>query len=73
MGAEQQRTRKIARKLVKNSNLAMHVGSVAIGLEALESLLIEKGVLKDEELMQRINRVAEQQYAKGNFMPVSED
>lgn len=36
----------------------MHVGSVALAVEALETLLIEKGVLKADELMERLQSLA---------------
>jgi hypothetical protein len=36
----------------------LNVLSTAIGLEALETLLIEKGILKDEELMTRAKQIS---------------
>jgi hypothetical protein len=71
--AERAHQIKIARKLLKNSNLAMHVGSVAIAIEALESILIDKGVLKTDELMDRIKQVSSEHYAKGQMLPEMED
>lgn len=47
----------------------MHVGSVALAVEAMESLLIEKGVLKDNELMDRLQEIAKQHYAIGECIP----
>ena len=64
---------KEARKLLKKSDLAMHIGSVAIGLEALETLLIEKGILKDDELMERIKKISAEHYAQGHFVPGNDD
>jgi hypothetical protein len=69
LGSTHRETMRDARKLVKNSNLAMHIGSVALAVEALETLLVEKGVLKDNELMTRIEEVSKQYYAKGEFIP----
>lgn len=64
---------KLARKLVKNGSLAMHIGSVAIAVEALEALLVEKGILQDDELMERIKAVTQKHYAAGEFIPPVED
>ena len=64
---------KIARKLVKSGNLAMHIASVALAVEALEGILVEKGVLKKDELMERLEVIRQQYYAAGDFIPPSED
>jgi hypothetical protein len=58
--SERAKNIKTARKLLKNSNLAMHVGSVAVGLESLETLLVEKGILKDDELLERVRKLTAQ-------------
>lgn len=71
--AEQRKQAKLARKLVKSSNLAMHVGSVALAIEALELLLVEKGLLGPDELMNRIRIVTTEHYAKGQFIPPEAD
>ena len=49
--------------------MAMHVGSVALAVEALESLLLEKGILKDNELLDRLQEIAKQHYAIGELIP----
>lgn len=54
LAAEQRKSIKEARKLLKTSNMALHVGSVALAIEALETLLVEKGVLRDNELMEKL-------------------
>jgi hypothetical protein len=64
---------KLARKLAKNGSLIVHVGSIAIAVEALEALLVEKGVLKDDELMDRIKDLTQKHYAMGDFIPAAED
>lgn len=69
LGATHRDSVKEARKLLKHSNLAMHVGSVALAVEAMESLLIEKGLLKDGELLERLQEIAKQHYAIGEFIP----
>jgi hypothetical protein len=33
------------------------VASVALGIEALELLLVEKGILRDSELMEKLDRL----------------
>jgi hypothetical protein len=45
------------KKFGKLSALAMNVGSVALAIEALEALLVKKGVLKDSELMEKIQEI----------------
>ena len=40
--------------------LSMNVASVALGIEALEKLLIDKGVLKDDELMQYLEKMVKE-------------
>ena len=70
---ERSKAVKMARKLVKNSNLAMHIGSVAIAVEALEAILVEKGVIEPDTLMEKIKTLSEEHYAKGKFLPASED
>ncbi len=64
---------KNVRKFLRHSNLALHVGSVAAAVEALESILIEKGILKDDELMTRVRAVMQQHYEKGELISPSED
>jgi hypothetical protein len=53
--------------------LTVNIASVATGIEALEQILMEKGVLKDGELMERVRKVAVEHWAKGENIPVSED
>jgi hypothetical protein len=53
--------------------LTLNIGSVAMSIEALETLLIEKGVLKDDELMDRLKKVAQEHWSKGQNIPPSED
>lgn len=64
---------KIHKTRAAISTLALNVGSVAMSIEALETLLIEKGVLKDDELMTRLKQVAQEHWAKGQNIPPSED
>jgi hypothetical protein len=64
---------KQARKFLQKSDLAMHIGSVAIAIEALESILVEKQVLQPDQLMEKIRVLTQEHYAKGEFMPVTED
>lgn len=73
LAKDQRDALKDARKLMKKSNLAMHIGSVAIAVEALEQILIERGVLKDDELMERIKAVSQEHYAKGEFLTPNDD
>lgn len=54
LAREHRQSVKEARKLLKSSSLALHVGSVALAVEALERLLVEKGLLKDNELMEKL-------------------
>jgi len=42
------------KKMSRTAALAVNVGGVAFALECLELLLIDKGVLRDNELMERI-------------------
>ena len=53
--------------------LTINVGSVAMAVEALETLLVEKGVLKDGELIERLKSVAQKHYAKDEFIPAAND
>lgn len=71
--AIRQKQMRNARKLLKNSSLAMHVGSVAIAIEALEALLVQRQILNPDELMEKIKILTEEHYAKGNFIAPSED
>jgi hypothetical protein len=64
---------KIHKMRAAFNGLAMNVGSVAMSLEALETILVEKGVLKDGELMERLEKVAREHWAKGEGIPASED
>ena len=72
LASERHRSIKNARKLLKNSNLALHVGSVAIGLESLESILVEKGILKDDELMERVRKMTADKAVTG-YLPGGDD
>lgn len=73
LGQQQRTIVKQAKKMMRSSNLAMHVGSVAIGLESLEQLLVERGVLKQDELMERIQKITREHYAKEEFLPELND
>jgi hypothetical protein len=53
--------------------LTCNIASVATAIEALEALLIEKNVLKENELMERLEKVAREHWAKGENIPPSED
>jgi hypothetical protein len=53
--------------------LMKNVASIAMALEALETLLLEKGILKENELMERLEKVAREHWAKDENIPVSED
>lgn len=64
---------KKAKKLLNKSNLAMHIGSVALAIEALELLLIEKDILKTDELMEKLKIVSQEHYARGEFIPPDEN
>ena len=54
-------------------SLSVNVASLAMGLEALETLLVEKGILKDNELLDKLKEVSTAHYSKGEFLPPSED
>lgn len=54
-------------------SLTTNIASVATAVEALESLLKEKGILKDDELMTRLKELAQEHWAKGEHIPASED
>lgn len=69
LGQQHRRDMKEARKLVKNSSLAMHIGSVALAVEALETILVEKGLLKDDELMQKIQSLSQDYSKRGVDLP----
>jgi hypothetical protein len=58
---------KEARKLVKHGALAMHVGSLAVAIEALECILVENGILKPDELMGRIEKLGKEKAEHGNL------
>ncbi len=53
--------------------LTVNVASVACGLEALETILVEKGVLKADELMDKLKSIACDHYAKGEMIPAEDD
>ena len=55
---------KNARKMLKNANLAVHVASVATAIEAMELLLVEKGVIQADELMDRLKKIIEERQPK---------
>lgn len=54
-------------------SLGMNVASVAVAIEALDTLLVEKGVLGDGELMERVKKVAQEHYAKDQLIPPGDD
>ena len=54
---------KNARKLLKNSNLAVHVASVAMAIEALEQILVEREILRPDEVMERLEKLAKDRTA----------
>jgi hypothetical protein len=62
-----------ARKHIKTAHFAMHIGSISAAVEALEQILVEKGVLQPDELMERLGKVLESHYAKGELIPASND
>lgn len=64
---------KIHKQRAAITALTVNVASVASALEALEQLLLEKGVLKDNELMERLQKVLREHYQKDELIPVSED
>jgi hypothetical protein len=47
------------KKMSKTAALAVNVGGVAFAIECLELLLIDKGVLRDNELMEKIKAETE--------------
>lgn len=73
LASEHRQQFKQARKFLKSSHLAMHVGSVAIAIEALETLLTEKGVIRPDELMARVKLLTQEHYAKGENIPAGDD
>lgn len=64
---------KIHKQKAAIMQLTLNVASVAVGLEALESLLVEKGVLRDNELMEKLKKVAVEHYAKDEMIPAEDD
>lgn len=48
---------------MKSASLALHLGSLACAVEALEEILVEKGVLQPDELMTRLKTLAEKKAA----------
>jgi hypothetical protein len=70
---EYRRQAKEAKKLLRSSSLMLHVGSLAVAIEALEEILVERGILKPDELMERIKLVNQKHYAKGENISASED
>jgi hypothetical protein len=57
---------KNARKMLKNANLAVHVASVATAIEAMEQLLVEKGVIQADEVMERLKKIAIERQAQAS-------
>lgn len=43
---------------VREKEMQVQIASVALAIESLETLLIEKGVLKDNEVMNRAMKLA---------------
>lgn len=43
----------------KDQEQDRQIASVALALEALESLLVEKGILKDNEVMEKLQGLAQ--------------
>jgi hypothetical protein len=43
---------------VREKQIQGQVASVAVTIEALETLLVEKGILKPDELMNRVTKLA---------------
>lgn len=50
LGAQQRKEKKLG----KVASLAYNVGSLALALECMEMLLVEKGILADNAVMERI-------------------
>lgn len=64
---------KIARKMMKNGNLMMHTASLALAVEAIEAILVEKGIFEKDQLMGRVEELRNKYYAAGEFIPAAED
>ena len=70
---DQRRQARTARKLLKSANLVLQIGSLDIVVEALERLLVEKGILKEDELMDRFKLVQQQRWEKDLNVPGGDD
>lgn len=64
---------KNARKFIKTAQFAMHIGSLAATIEALEEILVEKGILEPDQLMGRLQDVLQKHYSKGELIPPAND
>lgn len=60
-------------RIAREEALFRNVASVAAGLEALETLLIEKNVLKDGELMDKIKEILLIKQSGNNHMEGDDD
>lgn len=66
-------TNKIHKKQLLLMSLTSNVASLALAIESLEGLLVEKGILQDNELLERLAVVGQKHYAKGEFIPPGDD
>ena len=55
--------KKINKKALAFAQLSMNVASIALGIEALEQIFVEKGVLAENELMGRVESMLKQKEA----------
>lgn len=60
-------------RLAREDSLLRNIASVATAIEALEMLLIDRGVLKNDELMAKITEIVNQKAAGGNQLAADDD
>lgn len=49
------------------------IASLALGLEALDTMLVEKGILKDDELLTRMKSLAKEKAAQAEAQKAAPD
>lgn len=60
-------------RLAREKSILMNLASVATAIEALELLLIERGVLKNDELMKKVEELARQKAGSNGHLPDDDD
>jgi len=60
-------------RIAQEDQILLNIASVATAIEALETILIERGVIQDGELMKKIDSIVKMKAWKHDHMPGDDD